>query len=260
MKLLRRTFLALITCAVAPPMLSRLGYTILVATPAQTINASLYDRLSFNFVRDSAPVAALARTPFVMAVHPSVAAKTVSEFIGYARANPGKLSMASSGIGSSPHATGELFKMMSAVSMVHVPYRGAAPALTDLIAGQVQVYFTALPEAIEHIRAGKIRALAVTTAERVQVLPDKPTVGEVLPGFEASFWAGFASAKDTPADVIAMLNKEINEGLVDAKIKSRVMELGGSVLGGAPDEFGKLIAGEAKKWAQVIKFAGMKPE
>jgi tripartite-type tricarboxylate transporter receptor subunit TctC len=236
------------------------GYTLLMATPAQTINAALYDKLSFNFVRDIAPVAAVVRTPFVMAVHPSVPAMTVSEFIAYATANPGKLSMASSGIGSSPHATGELFKMMAGISMVHVPYRGAAPALTDLIAGQVQIYFTALPEAIEHVRSGKIRALAVTTALRSELLPDTPTVSEVLPGFEASFWAGFGAPKGTPAQLVAELNKEINAGLADPKIRSRLAELGGTVLAGSPSDFGKLIADEAEKWAKVIRSAGIKPE
>jgi tripartite-type tricarboxylate transporter receptor subunit TctC len=236
------------------------GYTILVATPAQTINATLYEKLSFNFVRDVAPIAAVVRTPFVMAVHPSVPAKTVVEFIAYAKANPGKLSMASSGIGSSPHATGELFRMMAGTSMVHVPYRGAAPALTDLIAGQVQVYFTALPEAVEHLRAGKIRALAVTTIERSEILPDTPTVAEVLPGFEASFWAGFVAPRSTPIAVIAGLNREINAALVDPRIKARLAELGGVVLAGSPSDFGKLIAGEAEKWAGVIRFAGIKPE
>jgi tripartite-type tricarboxylate transporter receptor subunit TctC len=236
------------------------GYTLLMATPAQTINATLYDKLSFNFVHDIAPVAAVVRAPFVMAVHPSVPAKTVSEFIGYATANPGKLSMASSGIGSSPHATGELFKMMAGVDMVHVPYRGAAPALTDLVAGQVHVYFTALPEAIEHVRSGKIRALAVTTAARSELLPDAPTVSQVLPGFEASFWVGFGAPKNTPPRLVAELNKEINAGLADPKIESRLLELGGTALPGSPSDFGKLIADEAEKWANVIKFAGIKPQ
>jgi tripartite-type tricarboxylate transporter receptor subunit TctC len=178
------------------------GYTLLMASTAATINATIYEKLSFNFVRDIAPVAAVARTPFVMAVHPSVPAKTVLEFIAYAKASSGKLSMASSGIGTTPHVAGELFKMMTGVDMVHVPYRGAGPALTDLIAGQVHVYFTALPEAIEHIRVGKIRALAVTTAAQSEVLPDTPTLSGVLPGFEASFWAGFGAPKSTPTEIV----------------------------------------------------------
>ena len=236
------------------------GYTLLMATPASTINAMLYDKLSLNFVRDIAPVGAVVRTPFVMAVHPSVPGKTVSEFITHARTNPGKLSMASSGIGSSPHAIGELFKMMAGVAMVHVPYRGAGPALTDLIAGQVHIYFTALPEAIEYIRADKLRALAVTTTARSEVLSDIPTLSEALPGFEASFWVGFGAPKDTPTEIIDRLNKEINAGLADSKIKARLEDLGGTVLTGAPADFGKLIADETEKWSKVIKFANIKPE
>jgi tripartite-type tricarboxylate transporter receptor subunit TctC len=235
------------------------GYTLLVTTPASTINVTLYDKLSFNFVRDIAPIAAVVRTPFVMAINPAVPANTVAEFIAYAKANPGKLSMASSGIGSSPHATGELFKMMAGVDMVHVPYRGAGPALTDLIAGQVQVYFTALPEAIEHIRAGRLRALAVTTLSRADVLPGIPTLSEVLPGFESSFWVGFGAPRSTPAEIVDKLNTEINAALADAKIKSRLADLGGTVLGGTGADFGRLIADETEKWGRVVRFAGMKP-
>jgi tripartite-type tricarboxylate transporter receptor subunit TctC len=236
------------------------GYTLLMASTAATINATIYEKLSFNFVRDIAPVAAVVRTPFVMAVHPSVPAKTVLEFIAYARASSGKLSMASSGIGTTPHVAGELFKMMTGVDMVHVPYRGAGPALTDLIAGQVHVYFTALPEAIEHIRVGKIRALAVTTAAQSEVLPDTPTLSGVLPGFEASFWAGFGAPKSTPTEIVDNLNKAINAGLADPEIKSRLAELGGTVLVGSPADFGKLIAAETEKWAKVIRAANIKPE
>jgi tripartite-type tricarboxylate transporter receptor subunit TctC len=236
------------------------GYTLLMASTAAMINATIYEKLSFNFVRDIAPVAAVVRTPFVMAVHPSVPAKTVLEFIAYAKASSGKLSMASSGIGTTPHVAGELFKMMTGVDMVHVPYRGAGPALTDLIAGQVHVYFTALPEAIEHIRVGKIRALAVTTAAQSEVLPDTPTLSGVLPGFEASFWAGFGAPKSTPTEIVDNLNKAINAGLADPEIKSRLAELGGTVLVGSPADFGKLIAAETEKWAKVIRAANIKPE
>jgi tripartite-type tricarboxylate transporter receptor subunit TctC len=236
------------------------GYTLLMASTAATINATIYEKLSFNFVRDIAPVAAVVRTPFVMAVHPSVPAKTVLEFIAYAKASSGKLSMASSGIGTTPHVAGELFKMMTGVDMVHVPYRGAGPALTDLIAGQVHVYFTALPEAIEHIRVGKIRALAVTTAAQSEVLPDTPTLSGVLPGFEASFWAGFGAPKSTPTEIVDNLNKAINAGLADPEIKSRLAELGGTMLVGSPADFGKLIAAETEKWAKVIRAASIKAE
>jgi tripartite-type tricarboxylate transporter receptor subunit TctC len=236
------------------------GYTLLMASTAATINATIYEKLSFNFVRDIAPVAAVVRTPFVMLVNPSVPAKTVLDFIAYAKANSSKLSMASSGIGTGPHATGELFKMMTGLTMVHVPYRGAGPALTDLIAGQVHLYFTALPEAIEHIRVGKIRVLAVTTSTRSEILPDTPTLSEVLPGFEASFWAGFGVPNNTPAEIVDKLNKEINAALADAKIEARLADLGGTVLPGSPADFGKLIADETEKWGKVIKFAGIKPE
>ena len=236
------------------------GYTLLLATPAATINATLYERLSLNFIRDIAPIAAVVRTPFVMAVNPAVPAKTVAEFIAYAKAHAGKLSMASSGIGSSPHATGELFKMMAGVDMVHVPYRGAGPALTDLIAGQVQVYFTALPEAVEHIRAGRLRALAVTTTARSEVLPEVPALSEILPSFEASFWAGFGAPRGTPAEIIDRLNQEINAGLVDPKIKARLADLGGTVLTGSPSDFGRLVVDETEKWRKVIRAANMRPE
>ena len=236
------------------------GYTLLMASTAATISPAFYEKLNFNFVRDITPVAAVVRTPFVMAVHPSVPAKTVPEFIAYAKTNSGKLSMASSGIGTTPHVAGELFKMMAGVTMVHVPYRGAGPALTDLIAGQVHIYFTALPEAIEHIRAGRIRALAVTTTARSEVLRDIPSVSEILLGFEASFWAGLGAPLGTSIEIVDKLNKEINAALGDPKIKARLAGLGGTVLSGTPADFGKLIADETEKWAKVIKFAGIKPE
>ena len=195
-----------------------------------------------------------------MVVNPSVPAKTVPEFIAYAKANPGKINMASAGIGSSPHVSGELFKMMTGVNMVHVPYRGAAPALTDLLGGQVQVMFDTMPSSIEYIRAGKLRALAVTTATRSEALPDIPTVGDFVPGYEASAWYGIGAPKNTPAEIIDKLNKEINAALADPKMKARLADLGGTVLPGSPADFGKLIADETEKWAKVVKFAGIKPE
>jgi tripartite-type tricarboxylate transporter receptor subunit TctC len=236
------------------------GYTLLVATPPSAINATLYEKLNFVFLRDIAPVAGVLRSPFVMAINPSLAAKTVPEFIAYAKANPGKISMASAGIGSGPHVAGELFKMMASVNMVHVPYRGTGPALTDLIGGQVQIYFDGLPTSIEHIRAGKLRALAVTTATRSEVLPDVPILSEFLPGYEASFYGGFGAPKNTPSEIIEKLNREINAGLADPKVRARLAELGGMPLAGTPADFGKLIAEETEKWSTVIKFAGIKPE
>jgi tripartite-type tricarboxylate transporter receptor subunit TctC len=234
------------------------GYTLLMASTAATISPAFYEKLNFNFVRDITPVAAVVRTPFVMAVHPSVPAKTVPEFIAHAKTNSSKLSMASSGIGTTPHVAGELFKMMAGVTMVHVPYSGAGPALTDLIAGQVHIYFTALPEAIEHIRAGRLRALAVTTATRSDVLPDVPTVE--VPGYEASAWFGVGAPKSTPSQIIDKLNEAINAGLADPKIKARLADLGGTPLAGSPADFGKLIAEETEKWAKVIRAANIKPE
>ena len=230
------------------------------SAPANAINATLYDKLNFNFIRDIAPVAGIIRVPNVMVVNPSVPAKTVPEFIAYAKANPGKINMASAGIGTAPHVSGELFKMMTGVDMVHVPYRGGAPALTDLLGGQVQVMFATMPASIEYIRAGKLRALAVTTATRSEALPDIPTVGEFVPGYEASAWYGIGAPKNTPAEIIDKLNKEINAGLADPKMKARLADLGGTVLAGSPADFGKLIADETEKWAKVIKFAGIKPE
>ena len=236
------------------------GYTLLVAGPSGAINATLYDKLNFNFIRDIAPVAGIVRQPSVIVVTPSVPATTVPEFIAYAKANPGKLSMASGGIGSPGHVSGELFKMMTGVNMAHVPYRGAAPALTDLLAGQVQVYVSPTPTAIEYIRAGKLRALAVTTAARSEALPDIPTVAEFVPGYEASAWQGIGAPRSTSAEIIEKLNKEVNAALADPKMKARLAELGNAVLPGSPADFGKLISDETEKWGKVIKFAGIKPQ
>jgi tripartite-type tricarboxylate transporter receptor subunit TctC len=236
------------------------GYTLLLVNPANGINATLYDKLPFNFVRDIVPVAGIIRVPNVMEVNPAVPAKTVAEFIAYAKANPGKVNMASSGNGTSVHVSGELFKMMSGVNMLHVPYRGAAPALTDLMGGQVQVIFDNLPSSIEYIRAGKLRALAVTTAERSDALPGVPTVAETVPGYEASAWFGLGAPKGTPAEIVDKLNAAVNAGLADPKLKARLADLGGTMLVGPPDDFGKLILEETEKWAKVVKFSGAKPE
>jgi tripartite-type tricarboxylate transporter receptor subunit TctC len=236
------------------------GYTLLQITAGATINAALYETLRFNFIRDIAPVATIIRVPGVMVVHPSIPAKTVPEFITYARANPARLSMASSGHGSPQHVYGELFKMMAGVELVHVPYRGGAPAVTDLIGGQVQVMFASVPESIEHIRAGKLRPLAVTTASRVEVLPDMPTLEEFLPGYEASGWQGIGAPKNIPTEIVDKLNKEINAALSDSKIKARLADLGGTVLPGSPADFEKLIADETEKWGKVIRAANIKPE
>ena len=236
------------------------GYTLLLVAAANTINATLYDNLNYTFIRDIAPVAGILRTFYVMEVNPSVPAKTVPEFIAYAKANPGKVNMASAGSGTPQHVAGELFNMMAGVNMLHVPYRGAAPALTDLLGGQVQVMFDNLTSSIEHIRTGKLRALAVTTAVRSEALLDVPTVGDFLPGFEASGLYGLGAPKATPAAIIERLNQEINAGLADPKIKARLADLGGTMLPGSPADFGKLIAEETEKWAKVVKFAGIKPE
>jgi tripartite-type tricarboxylate transporter receptor subunit TctC len=232
------------------------GHTLLLVNAANAINATLYEKLSFNFIRDIAPVAGIMRLPSVMVVHPSLPAKTVPEFIAYAKANPGKLSMASGGIGSGSHVAGELFKMMAGVDMVHVPYRGVAPALTDLLGGQVQVIFVSTAASIEYIRSGKLRALAVTSATRTDVLPNIPTVGEVVTGYEATGWFGIGAPRNTPAEIIDRLNNEINAALRDPKIVARFADLGGTVLALSPADFGKLIATETDKWAKVVKFAG----
>ena len=236
------------------------GYTLLLATSTNAINATLYDKLSFNFIRDIAPVATISRNAFVMVAHPSMPAKTVPEFIAYAKANPGKINIASAGTGSAGHVFGELFKMMTGINTVHVPYRGAAPALADLVAGQVQAYFAPTAASIEYIRAGKLRALAVTTATRSEALPDIPAVNEFVPGYEASGWSGFGSPKGTPTEVIDKLNKEINAGLADPKIKAQLADLGSPALAGLPADFGKLIADETEKWGKVIRAANIKAE
>jgi tripartite-type tricarboxylate transporter receptor subunit TctC len=236
------------------------GYTLLMVSSANAANAAFYDKLSFNFLRDIAPVASIIRAPYVMAVNPTVPAKTVPEFILYANTNSGKISMASVGIGSGTHLAGELFKMMAGVNMVHVPYRGAGSALTDLLAGQVQVMFLSTVSSIEYIRAGRLRALAVTTATRSDALPDVSTVDEFVPGYEASAWFGVGAPKSTPAEIVEKLNKEINAALADHNIKARLADVGSTALSGSPADFGKLIADETEKWAKVIKFAGIKAE
>jgi len=234
------------------------GYSLVLLGPPAAINATLYDKLNFNVIRDIAPVASIARAPNVMEVTLSVPAKTVPEFIAYAKANPGKLNYASGGIGGSPHVSGELFKMMAGVNLVHVPYRGAVAAITDMLSGQVQVFFDNLPSSIEYIKAGKLRALAVTTASRSEALPDLPTVSEFVPGYDASPWWGVGVPKNTPADIVDKLNKEINAGLADPKMRARIVDLGATVLVGTPAEFGKLLAEETEKWGKVVKFASIK--
>ena len=234
------------------------GYTLLMITSPNAINATLYDNLNFNLVRDIAPVAGLTREPQVMEVNPAVPATTVPEFIAYAKANPGKLIMASAGNGSGPHVAGELFKMMTGVDMVHVPYRGSAPALADLLAGRVQVTFDILTASIAHIRAGRLRALAVTTATRSEVLPDLPTVGDFVPGYEASNFRGLGAPRGTPPEIIDRLNREINAGLADPTVKARLADLGDTVLVLSPPEFGKLVADETEKWGKVIRSANIR--
>jgi tripartite-type tricarboxylate transporter receptor subunit TctC len=236
------------------------GHTLLLVAAPNAINATLYEKLNFNFIRDIAPVAGISRVPLVMVSNSSVPAKTLSEFIAHAKANPGKLNMASAGNGTTPHVAGELFKMMAGVNMVHVPYRGVGPALTDLLGGQVQVLFAGTPESIEHIRAGRLRPLAVTGATRSVVMTDIPTIGEFVPGYEASGFFGVGAPKNTPAEIVNKLNNEISAGLADPKTKARLADLGGTVLAGSPSDFGKLIAEETEKWAKVVKFAGIKPE
>jgi tripartite-type tricarboxylate transporter receptor subunit TctC len=236
------------------------GYTLLLVGPPNMINAALYEKLNFNFIRDIAPVAGMARVSNVMEVHPAVPAKSVSEFMAYAKANPGKINMASGGNGTAGHVAGELFKMMTGVNMVHVPYRGEGPALIDLIGGQVQVMFGVMPSSIQHIRSGKLRALAVTTATRSEALPDIPPIGEFVPGYEASAAFGLGAPKNTASVIIDKLNAEINAALADAKIKAKLADLGTTVVPGSPADFGKLIAAETEKWGKVVKFAGMKPE
>ncbi|HUD86183.1 MAG TPA: tripartite tricarboxylate transporter substrate binding protein [Xanthobacteraceae bacterium] len=236
------------------------GYTVFLVNPANTINASLYKNLNFNFIADMAPVAGFIQVPNVMDVNPAVPAQTVAEFIAYAKANPGKINMASSGVGTSVHLSGALFMMMTGVDLVHVPYRGASPALTDLLGGQVQVMFDNLPSSIAHIQAGRLRALAVTTATRAKALPDVPTVAETVPGYEASAFFGMAVPKGTPRDVIDKLNRTVNQALADPALQSKLAELGGTNIPGTPEDFGKLIAAETEKWAKVVKATGATAE
>jgi len=236
------------------------GYTLLIVGTFNAFNATLYDKLNFNFIRDIAPVAGIIVVPNVMVVHPSFPAKTILEFIAYSKSNPGKVNMGSGTTGAAMHMSGELFKIMAGIDMVHVFYRGAGPTLTDLLAGQVQVSFPTMPASLEHIRAGRLRALAVTTATRSDALPDIPTVGEFLPGYEGSNWYGLGVPKATPAEIVNKLNKEVNAALDDPKMKARLADLGGTVLPGTPADFGKLIADETEKWAKVIRAANIKPE
>ena len=236
------------------------GYTLLMATGSNAINATLYERMNYNFLRDTVPVAGVIRSPLVLEVHPSVPVKTVSELIAYAKANSGKLNMASFGAGTVSHLSGELFKMTTGIEMLHVPYRGSAPMLIDLISGQVHVAFDNLPASIGHIKAGKLRALAVGTAMRSEALPDLPTIGETLPGFEASAWIGITAPRNTPVEIIDRLNSEINVALADTNIKARFAELSGTIVGGPPADFGKLIADETEKWGKVIRTANIMPE
>jgi len=236
------------------------GYTLVVVGAPNAINATLYDKLSFDFIRDIAPVAPIVRFANVLDVNLSVPAKTLPEFIAYAKLNPGKINMASVGVGAPSHVSGELFKMMAGVNMVHVPYRSAGAALTDLISGQVQVYFGSTASSIEHIKAGKIRALGVTTAARSEALPDVPTIAEFVPGYEASGWLGVGAPRSTPGEIIDKLNAEINAALADPNLQARLADLGGTVVKGSPADFGKLIAEETEKWAKVIRAANIKPE
>jgi tripartite-type tricarboxylate transporter receptor subunit TctC len=236
------------------------GYTLLLATVPNAVNATLYQKLNFNFIRDIAPVAGVIRVPMVVLVHPSVPAKTVPEFITYAKANPGKINLASAGTGSAPHMAGELFNVMAGVNMVHVPYRGQGPALTDLLGGQVQVLFATAPGTTDYIRTGRLRALAVTTTSRAEVLRDLPTVGDFVPGYEANQWYGIGAPRRTPVEIVDRLNKEINAAFGNTAMKARFADVGGEPLAGSPDQFGKFIADETEKWAKVIRFVGMKSE
>jgi len=236
------------------------GYTLLQVVTPNAINAALYSNLNFDFARDIAPVVCSARLAYVVVVHPSLPVKTIPELIAYAKANPGKINYGSAGSGTPQNISAELFKMMAGVNLVHVPYRGGAPATTDLVGGHIQAIFSPVSESIEHIKAGKLRPLGVTTATRLDVLPDVPPVADFVPGFEASGFAGIGVPRNTPAEIIEMLNKELNAGLADSKIRSRIVELGGTVLGGTPAEFGTILSEAIEKWAKVIKFAGIKAE
>jgi tripartite-type tricarboxylate transporter receptor subunit TctC len=236
------------------------GHTLLFATSANALSASFYDNANVNFVRDIAPVASLVRGPLIMEVNPSFPAKTIPEFIAYAKANPGKINMASAGIGNTTHVAGELFMMLTGTKFTHVPYRGGAPAVADLIGGQVQVYFDGISGSLEHVRSGKLRALGVTTAQRADVLPDVPTIAEFVPGYEAGGWYGIGVPKDVPAEIVDRLNREINASLADPKLKTRLADLGYVAIGGSSAEFGNMIAQEIDKWAKVLKFAGIKSD
>jgi tripartite-type tricarboxylate transporter receptor subunit TctC len=236
------------------------GYTLLLATVPNAVNASLYEKLSFNFIRDIVPIAGIIRVPMVILLNPSVPAATIAEFISYAKANPDKVNMASAGNGSAPHMAGELFKMMAGVNLVHVPYRGQGPALTDLLGGQVQVLFAATPGTTEYITTGKLRALAVTSGSRAEMLPELKTVGDFVPGYEASQWYGIGAPRNTPVEIIDKLNKEINAAIADPGMKTRFAAIGGEPLPGSPAEFGKLITEETEKWGRVVRAAGIKPE
>jgi tripartite-type tricarboxylate transporter receptor subunit TctC len=236
------------------------GYTLLLATVPNAVNASLYEKLNFNFIRDAAPVAGIIRVPMVMLLNPSVPATTVAEFVTYAKANPEKVNMASAGNGSAPHMAGELFKMMAGVNLVHVPYRGQGPALSDLLGGQVQLLFAATPGITDYIATGKVRALAVTTAARAEVLPQLPTIADFVPGYEASQWYGIAAPRNTPAEIVGKLNREINAAITDPAMKARFAAIGGEPLPGSSAEFGRLIAEETEKWSKVVRAAGIKPE
>jgi len=236
------------------------GYTLLLATAGNAINATLYDKLNFNFIRDIAPVASAIRVPLIMVVNPSFPARTVPEFLAYAKSNPGGISMGSGGAGGPDHMSGELLRMMTGANILHVPYRGLAPALTDLIGGQLQVVFSTIPPALEYIRTDRLRALAVTTATRFEGAPDIPTMGDFVSGYDTSQWYGIGAPRNTPAEIVDKLNKEINAGLADPKLKVRFADIGGTVIPGSPADFGKLIADETEKWRKVIKFAGIKPE
>ena len=236
------------------------GYTLLLANFANASNATLYDKLNFNFIRDIVPVTGIVRVPNIMLVNQSLPVKTVPEFIAYAKANPGKMSMASAGIGSTGHLAGELLKMMAGVDFLHVPYRGNAPALTDLLSGQVQILFASLPSSIEYVRTGKARGLAVTSAVRAATEPDLPAVAEFVAGYEVSSWYGIGAPRNTPAEIVETLNKAVNAGLADPKVKKQLDDQGGIEMAGTPADFGKLIADETEKWAKVIKFAGIKPQ
>ena len=250
------TNIATETVIIAPPD----GYTLHLVAPANAINATLYDKLNFNFIRDIAPVASLIRFPNVVVVNPSLPVNTIPELIAYAKANPGKLNMASAGYGSTIHVSGELFNMMTGIKMVHVPYKGAAPALTDMLSGQCQVMFDNLPTSIEFIRAGKLRPLAITTAERAELLPDLPRVADYVPGYEASAWYGLGAPAATPREIITRLNTETNAVLNDPKVKTRFAELGASLIVGSADDFGRLIADETEKWGKVVKYSGARAE